>query len=173
MAELINDEENKKNLSEDALDLELEDIEDSEDSEDFDDSDDADEQDNSEDIDDNMFEDTDENLLNKGIFSKNFFNTSRDNTVEWYTGQTRVTVTMSQRKWVNKIKRLAAKNPDEVEISINNQDGSIVAHLPLSYIKISPPKRVSAEQKERMRQQAQKNIAEGKFGRKKKVQVDE
>ncbi len=82
MAELINDEENKKNLSEDALDMDLEDIEDSEDSEDFDD---ADEQDNSEDTDDNMSEDTDENLLNKGIFSKNFFNTSRDNTVEWYT----------------------------------------------------------------------------------------
>ena len=79
-----------------------------------------------------------------------------------------VTGTFSQRKWISKIKKLAEKRPDEVEIVVENTDGSIVAHLPLSYIKISPPKKVSEEQKERMRLQAQKNIAEGKLGRKKK-----
>lgn len=117
--------------------------------------------------------DEDVNALNRGEFSPSFFNTSRDNTVEWYTGQTIVTVTASQRKYVNKIKRLSEKRPDEVKITKQNIDGSIVAHMPLSYIKISPPKKVSAEQRERMRLQAQKNIAEGKFGRKKKEQVDE
>lgn len=98
-----------------------------------------------------------------------FFNKCRDNGVEWYTGDERVTATFSQRKWVSKIKKLADKRPADVEIVAENEDGSIVAHLPLSFIKISPPKQVSEEQKERMRLQAQKNIAEGKFGRKKKV----
>ena len=97
-----------------------------------------------------------------------FFNKCRDNGVEWYTGDERVTVTFSQRKWVSKIKKLAEKRPNDVEIVVENEDGSIVAHLPLSFIKISPPKQVSEEQKERMRLQAQKNIADGKFGRRKK-----
>ena len=101
-----------------------------------------------------------------------FFNKCRDNGVEWYTGDDKVTVTFSQRKWVSKIKKLSVSRPDEVELVVENEDGSIVAHIPLSYVKISPPKKVSEEQKERMRLQAQKNIAEGKFGRKKKVEVE-
>ena len=97
-----------------------------------------------------------------------FFNKCRDNGVECYTVDERVTVKFSQRKCVSKIKKLADKRPNDVEIVVENEDGSIVAHLPLSFIKISPPKQVSEEQKERMRLQAQKNIADGKFGRRKK-----
>ena len=102
-----------------------------------------------------------------------FFNKCRDNGVEWYTGQERVTATFSQRKWISKIKKYAEKRPDDVTIVVENLDGSIMAHLPLSWVKISPPKQVSEEQKERMRLQAQKNIAEGKFGRRKKVNTEE
>ena len=133
------------------------------------DEDDTEDEEDTEDIEepDDLGEDYDEDALNRGDFKSAFFNRCRDNSIEWYTGQTRITATFSQRKWINKIKRLAAKRPNEVEIVVENTD-SIVVHMPIGYVKISPPKTVSAEQRERMRLQAQKNIAEGKFGRKKK-----
>ncbi len=114
----------------------------------------------------------DEEALNRGDFKPSYFDRCRDNSVEWYTGQTIITATFSQRKWINKIKRLALKHPTEVIIEHDYPD-AIVVHMPIGYIKISPPKKVSAEQRERMRLQAQKNIAEGKFGRKKKSDVTE
>lgn len=66
----------------------------------------------------------------------------------------------SERKWINKILRLKEKYPEEVEIIKMPEDncGSIAAHIPKSWMKISPPKKVNLtdEQKaamaERMRQ---------------------
>ncbi len=141
-------------------DSELEDIEDADDETD-------DEEDATEETDDLGDDYDDVDALNRGDFKPAYFNRVRDNSVEWYTGQTIITATFSQRKWINKIKRLAEKHPDEVTIDGDYED-CILVHMPISYVKISPPKKVSAEQRERMRLQAQKNIAEGKFGRKKK-----
>lgn len=70
----------------------------------------------------------------------------RENCIEWLNGQDRVTVSLSQGKFINKVKRLAEKNT-EVEIVAENEDGSICAHIPLKFIKISPPRVVSEEQK--------------------------
>lgn len=75
----------------------------------------------------------------------------KENCIEWLKGQDRVTVTLSQGRHINKVKNLAKKYK-EVEIVAENEDGSICAHLPLSYIKISPPRQVSDEQKEKARE---------------------
>lgn len=61
----------------------------------------------------------------------------RENCIEWLTGQTTCTITLSQSKYINKVKRLAEKHPKEVKIIHTNKDGSIVAKLPLSAIKIN------------------------------------
>lgn len=98
----------------------------------------------------------------------NFFNTCKDNSVDWYTGEKTITCTFSQRKWVNKIKKLAKSHPNDVTIVFENTDGSIIAKLPLAYFKLTPPRQVSDEQRERMRIVAKKNVAEGKLGRKPK-----
>jgi len=60
-----------------------------------------------------------------------------ENVIEWVTGDSQVTVTLSQKKYITKIKKMAIKHPDEVTIIHENSDGSIVAHLPLKSIKIS------------------------------------
>ena len=146
-------------------DVDLEDIDDSED-------DIEDEDDTTDEVDDLGDDYDDVDALNRGDFKPAYFNRVRDNSVEWYTGQTIVTATFSQRKWINKLKRLAEKHPDEVTIE-KEYDDCILVHMPIGYVKISPPKKVSAEQRERMRLQAQKNIAEGKFGRKKKTEKTE
>lgn len=77
---------------------------------------------------------------------------TKENVIEWITGQERVTITLSQRRLITKIKALAEKYPDEVEISIENKDGSVVAHLPLSYISVKHPKTFSDEAKDKAKE---------------------
>ena len=64
-----------------------------------------------------------------------------DNCFEWILGETTASVTFSQKKFVNKLKKLAKQYPDNVEIIAENEDGSICAHVPVSWFKFSPPKK--------------------------------
>jgi hypothetical protein len=59
-----------------------------------------------------------------------------ENCIEWITGDTKVAITFSEPKYKSKIKELASKYPDQVDY-IENEDGSIFAHLPKKSIKIS------------------------------------
>ena len=61
----------------------------------------------------------------------------KENVLEWITNESTVTATITQGRTITKIKRLAEKFPDEVEIIHTNADGSILAHLPLRAIKIN------------------------------------
>lgn len=58
-------------------------------------------------------------------------------------------VTSAEKKWINKILKLKAEHPDEVDIKAypENNQGYIYAHLPKKWIKISPPRQVSEEQR--------------------------
>lgn len=76
------------------------------------------------------------------------FENNIENVIEFLNNQDTVTVSFCSRKWINKIKRLNEKNPEEVKIIAENKDGSICAHLPVKYLKISPPRKVSEEQKQ-------------------------
>jgi predicted N-acetyltransferase YhbS len=53
------------------------------------------------------------------------------------------------------VRKLAEKYPDEVQIVAENEDGSIVAHIPVSYLKISRGKQdLTEEQREDKRNRA-------------------
>lgn len=66
-------------------------------------------------------------------------------------------ISTDDRKWVNKIYKLAEERPDEVEIKHVFKDGFVTAHVPKSWIKVRPPvkRQLTEEQKkaygERMR----------------------
>lgn len=75
-----------------------------------------------------------------------------ENCSEWLRNESKVTVTLCQGRLISKVKKLAAEHPEECEIAHENEDGSIVAHLPTKWIKISAPKKVSDEQREKARQ---------------------
>ena len=64
-----------------------------------------------------------------------------DNSMEWLTGDKIGAVTFSQRKMVSKIERYAEEYPDEIKIIKKNDDGSIYAHVPVSWFKFSPPRK--------------------------------
>lgn len=72
---------------------------------------------------------------------------SHENVIEWLKNSKVATVTLSQGKYITKIKKLAKQYPNEVEILKENADGSMLCHIPTSYIKINnPPKREYTEE---------------------------
>lgn len=76
----------------------------------------------------------------------------RENVIEFYADDKRATVTFTQGRYVSRIKRFAEEKPDECQIVAENKDGSIVAHIPTRWVKISPTREVSEEQKEAARE---------------------
>lgn len=53
-------------------------------------------------------------------------------------------------KWANRILAWKEEYPDDVDIRVINPDGSMVVHLPLSWFRIKPPRRMSEEQKAKL-----------------------
>lgn len=81
------------------------------------------------------------------------YESSQECVIEWIKNARTATVTFpGNTKYTTKIKKLAEEYPEDVKIRYVNGDGSIVASLPTKYVKISAPKKVSEEQKEKMRQ---------------------
>ncbi len=72
--------------------------------------------------------------------------TTQENAIEFIKNSDTATVTFSQGRYVSKMKKLAEKHPDEVKIVAENEDGSIVAHIPTRYIHISNSKREITEE---------------------------
>lgn len=71
-----------------------------------------------------------------------------ENVIEWLDDEDTISVTFHQKRFVNKIKRLA--NIDvNVTILAENSDNSILAHLPISYLKLTPKRKdnLSVERK--------------------------
>lgn len=64
-----------------------------------------------------------------------------ETTYEHTAGNGTFTVTAAERWSVNMIRRLADKHPEDVTIIAENEDGSIIAHLPASWMKIRPQRR--------------------------------
>lgn len=73
------------------------------------------------------------------------------------------TFSSDEKKWVNKIIRLHALHPSKVQILHwpDENHGTIVAHVPKHWLKISPPRQMSDEQKaaaaERLKAAKEKN----------------
>lgn len=92
------------------------------------------------------------------------FISNKENCIEWENGQKDITVSFCGQKWINKVKNLSEKRPDEVKMVAENKDGSICAKLPITYLKLSPPRQVSEEQRlaasERLKQYRAENAQE-------------
>lgn len=83
-----------------------------------------------------------------------------ENVIEFLSNQRTATVTFSNQKHINKIKKIYAECGDEFKYFKENKDGTVCAKIPLRWIKVNPgskpdpnkPKReISEEQKKKMR----------------------
>lgn len=73
-----------------------------------------------------------------------------ENAIEWLKGRKTATVTLAGRTTLNtRIRKLAKSHPGKCSIRDENEDGTIVAHIPASWIKFNPELEISEEERER------------------------
>lgn len=65
-------------------------------------------------------------------------------------GESTGTLFTQETKWANRILAWKDEYPDEVDIRCINPDGSIVAHLPISWFRVKPPRKMSEEHKAKL-----------------------
>jgi hypothetical protein len=77
-----------------------------------------------------------------------------ENVIEWITGDENVFVTIHQMRFCNKVEKLAGQHPGECEILKRNKDGSILARLPLRWIRIQKPnqRELTDDEREELRE---------------------
>ena len=74
-----------------------------------------------------------------------------ENVIEFIKDEKRATCTFTQGRYISKIRKLAKDFPDECEIVAENEDGSVLAHVPVSWVQITRRKlNLSEEQRKQM-----------------------
>ena len=71
------------------------------------------------------------------------FDNNNENCIEFLSGERSAVVLFTNRKHINRIKKLYEERKDDFKYFHENTDGSICAKIPLKWIKISPTKRNS------------------------------
>lgn len=72
-----------------------------------------------------------------------------ENVIEWFRGGKTATLSLTQGRTITRVMKLAKSRPEECKIIAENADGSIVAKVPVGWIRINPPKQFTEEQKKR------------------------
>lgn len=77
-----------------------------------------------------------------------------ENCIEFLTGEKTMTLSVTNPKHINRLRKLHEKNPSCFDYLVQNSDGSICCRLPLSWLKITPPtkKELTEEEKQNLRQ---------------------
>lgn len=88
---------------------------------------------------------------------KRSYESDCENAIEWIRDSDIATVTFSQGRFITKIRKLAEKYPDEVQI-VHRNKGSIVAHIPVHYLQISNRKRDLSEEERKLLSERARNI---------------
>lgn len=70
-----------------------------------------------------------------------------ENGIEFIKDAKVATAQFSQGRYKSRIKKLAEKYPEECKILAENKDGTLLAHIPVEWVKIIPPRQLSEEQK--------------------------
>lgn len=73
--------------------------------------------------------------------------TDHENVIEFERDSKTATVTFCQGRYISRIKKLAERFPDDVEIISDGK--SLVAHIPSRWIKINPPKQLDLSDERR------------------------
>ncbi len=63
---------------------------------------------------------------------------NNENMLEFISGERNATVTFTNRKHINRLRKLYEERRNEFSYFIENKDGSVCAKIPLKWIKINP-----------------------------------
>lgn len=75
---------------------------------------------------------------------------SNENVIEWTRDAKTAVVTLTQGRYISRIRQLAADRPNECKIICNNVDGSICAKIPTKWVKINPTLNLTEEQRKKI-----------------------
>ena len=78
-----------------------------------------------------------------------------ENMIEFISGTRTATVTFTNQKHINRIKKLYEERKDDFKYFVENPDGSVCAKIPLKWVRINPGSKtgrvMTEEQKEAAR----------------------
>lgn len=87
---------------------------------------------------------------------------SEENVIEFLNRQDRAACTLNKTAWVNRAKRLKDANAEDVDLT-ENADGSVFMTVPVSWVKISPPR--SRNMTDEQRREASERLARYRAGK--------
>lgn len=74
----------------------------------------------------------------------------RETDIEYVVGEPTLTVYTAEQKYIRRIKQYAEERPDEVAITDENADGSMVVKMPASWMRFpKPPKKMNYTEEQR------------------------
>lgn len=85
-----------------------------------------------------------------------------ENVIEFISGSHSATVTFTNQKYINRIKKLYAERKEDFKKYTENKDGSICATLPLKWIRINPGSKTGRVMTEEQKEAARIRLAEAR-----------
>lgn len=100
-------------------------------------------------------------------------NSLTETAFDYIAGEKTGTFTSGEKKWIKRVLALAETRPDEVTILYypENNDGHLVAHLPVAWFKLKPPRKVTLTDEQRA--QKAENIQKAREKRLKRGETNE
>ena len=91
-----------------------------------------------------------------------------ENMVEFISGTRTATVTFTNQKHINRMKKLYEERKDDFKYFVENPDGSVCAKIPLKWIKINAGSKTGRVMTEEQKEAARIRLAEArkKMGKK-------
>ena len=89
-----------------------------------------------------------------------FMDGCNENVIEFMTNDIRATLSFSQGRCKSVIRKLAEKHPEDCQIIADNKVGNICAHVPVSWLRISPPRQYTEEHRQQMGERLRQNRSE-------------
>ncbi len=91
-----------------------------------------------------------------------------ENMIEFISGTRTATVTFTNQKHINRIKRLYEERKDDFKYFHVNADGSVCAKIPIKWVKVNPGSKTGRVMTDEQKEAARIRLAEArkKMGRK-------
>ena len=91
-----------------------------------------------------------------------------ENVIEFISNTRTATVTFTNKKHINRIKKLYEERKDDFKYFVENSDGSVCAKIPLKWIKINPGSKTGRVMTEEQKEAARIRLANArkKMGKK-------
>lgn len=90
------------------------------------------------------------------------YETNNENCIEFLSGEHYITVSFTNRKHVNRVKRLYEERKEDFKYFKENKDGSICAKLPIKWLKLNPGSKEGRSMTEEQKEAARIRLSEAR-----------